>query len=53
MSDSKSVHSQATAQLRMGILGAVTAVVLCFGAAVAFTGHPAQASAAEQVDQAD
>ena len=33
---------QSLQQLRMGVLGAVTAVVLCFGAAAAFAGVPAQ-----------
>lgn len=34
---------QSLQQLRMGVLGAVTAVVLCFGAAAAFAGDPAEA----------
>ncbi|MGB7372731.1 hypothetical protein [Pontixanthobacter sp.] len=34
-------------QLRMGVLGSVTAVVLCFGAAAAFAGDPAERAAQE------
>ena len=34
-------------QLRMGLLGAATAMLLCFGAAIAFAGAPAQAAQAQ------
>lgn len=34
-------------QLRMGVLGSVTAVVLCFGAAAAFAGDPAERATQE------
>lgn len=43
---------QSLQQLRMGILGAVTAVVLCFGAAAAFAGDPADAIAQDAAQTA-
>ena len=39
-------NAQALTQLRMGLLGTVTAVVICFAAAFAFADTPSQATEA-------
>jgi len=40
-------------QLRMGLLGAATAMLVCFGAAIAFAGAPLQGNDAQSVAAAD
>lgn len=37
-------HRQALTQLRMGLLGTLTAVIVCFATAYAFSGMPTQAN---------
>ena len=39
-------NAQALTQLRMGLLGTVTAVIICFAAAFAFADTPSQATEA-------
>ena len=49
MRKSADQHTQAVTQLRMGLLGTVTAIILCFAAAFTFSGLPSQAAVAEAV----
>ncbi|MXO91773.1 hypothetical protein [Pontixanthobacter aquaemixtae] len=40
-------NSQALTQLRMGLLGTASAIILCFAAAFAFSGTSSQANGTE------